>query len=355
MTTLTLAYKRLYEGFNYRLRGFRWADYCRPTSITLAMTGRCNARCIHCDIWQNRGPEATPSVEQWRTVLNDLRRWLGTVQVTFTGGEALMRPFTIEIVDHAVRTGMLIEVLSNGYWNDQERIERLAATNPWRITVSLDGIGDTHSLIRGRPDFFEKTERTLQTLESIRRERQLDFKVRLKTVVMRQNLEEVSEVARYAATRTGFDVFYQPIEQNYAQDEDPSWFEHSETWPENSARVVEVVRELITLKREGLPIANSFAQLQSMELYFLEPALLRLATQNHSAHEGRKLCSALTALEVRAGGEVLTCARMENIGNIKEQPIRQIWEGRPQWWRGGCCLDGIAPLSAGVNATSECV
>lgn len=121
MTTIALAYKRLYEGFNYRLRTLaaeRWADHCRPTSITLSMTDRCNARCIHCDIWQHRGPEETPTVEQWRAVLTDLRRWLGPVQVTFSGGEALMRPFTIDVVRHAVAAGLHVEVLSNGYWSN---------------------------------------------------------------------------------------------------------------------------------------------------------------------------------------------------------------------------------------------
>jgi hypothetical protein len=72
---------------------------------------------------------------------------------------------------------------------------------------------------------------------------------------------------------------------------------------------------------------------------FLDPDRLRLSTQNHSAHEGRSLCSALTTLEIRADGDVFSCARMQLIGNIKEQAIRQIWASRPNWWRGGCCQD----------------
>lgn len=341
MNTLALAYKRLYEGFNYRLRTLaadRWADHCRPVSIALLMTERCNARCVHCDIWENHGPEETLKVEQWRTLLNDLRRWLGPVQVTFTGGEALMRPLTIEVVRHAVTTGLFVEVLTNGYWSNQERIENLADTNPWRITVSLDGIGATHSLIRGRNDFFEKTEKSLLTLEHIRRERKLRFKIRLKTVLMRQNLEEVCEVAHYAAGKPGFEVFYQPIEQNYARADDTQWYQSSDNWPDSPARAAAVVQRLIRLKQEGLPIANSYAQLEAMEPYFLHPDDLRLVTQNHSAHERRSLCGALTGLEIRPGGDVLTCSRMGPIGNIRVRSIRQIWEERPRWWRSGCCL-----------------
>lgn len=341
MNSLSLGYKRFYEGFNYRLRTFaseRFADHCRPTSITLLLTDRCNARCVHCDIWKNRGPEETPTPEQWSAVITDLRRWLGPVQLTFSGGEALMQPFAPDLIKHAVDVGLIVEVLSNGYWNNQQRIERLALANPWRITVSLDAIGSTHSLIRGRSDFFERTEKSLQTLQRIRRENNLSFGIRLKTVLMRQNLSEVHETAFFAAAN-GCEVFYQPIEQNYSTEEDPHWYEASSNWPNRIGQAVGVVAHLIALKREGLPIANSYAQLEAMGPYFLNPATHRLAVQNHAAHETRPLCGALVNLEIGADGSVFSCVRRGAIGNIRQQGVRQIWEARPKWWREGCCLE----------------
>src|SRR6266511_3351738 len=122
-------YRRLYEGFNYRLRTVarsRFASRCRPTSIIFLLTELCNARCIHCDIWKNRGREDAPTVEQWKGVLTDLRRWLGRVQITVSGGEALLRPFTTELVAHAAELGLFAECLTHGYWDDQSTVERLA-------------------------------------------------------------------------------------------------------------------------------------------------------------------------------------------------------------------------------------
>jgi MoaA/NifB/PqqE/SkfB family radical SAM enzyme len=340
MNPLVLSYKRIYDGVNYRLRTFaaeRFADHCRPTSITFLLTERCNAKCVHCDIWKNRGREETPNPEQWNATISDLRRWLGPVQLTFSGGEALMQPFAVDAIKHAVDVGLIVEVLSNGYWNNQQRIERLGLANPWRITMSLDGIGATHSLIRGKEDFFERTEMSLRTLQRIRRENGLDFGVRLKTVVMRQNISEVHEVAHYAA-ENGLEVFYQPIEQNYNTEDDPHWFDNSDNWPTDIGEAVRVVEKLVALKREGLPIANSYPQLEAMVPYFLDPGNRRIATQNHSAHEVKSLCSALVNLEIGADGSVFSCTRMGPIGNIKEQPIRTIWESRPKLWREGCCL-----------------
>ena len=338
---LNYAYKRVYEGLNHRLRtlaGGRWASRCRPTSIGLMLSYRCNARCVHCDIWKNRGKEDSPSAGQWKTLLSDLRGWLGPVHIFISGGEAMLNPYAIEIAAHGSAIGLFVEFLTHGYWDDQTKIEKLALARPWRVTISLDGIGEIHNQIRGRERFFEKTAASIETLKRVRTENKLDFAIRLKTVIMRQNLDSVCDVARYA-DQEGLHVFYQPIEQNYDTAEDSRWFEHSETWPEDSARAVEVVNQLIQLKQDGLPIANSYAQLEAMIPYFCDPDAMRIATQTHTAHETRPLCSALITLQIEADGNVTACAGMEPVGNIKTSRIRDIWEGRPEWWENGCCME----------------
>jgi hypothetical protein len=38
---------------------------------------------------------------------------------------------------------------------------------------------------------------------------------------------------------------------------------------------------------------------------------------------------------------------MPPVGNIKTTPIREIWNNRPQWWKGGCCLESrLTPAEA---------
>lgn len=334
-------YKRVYEGANYRLRdvaGGRFASHCRPTSIVFLLTELCTAKCVHCDIWKNRFKEDTPTAEQWRQVMTDLRRWLGPVQVSVSGGEALMKAFTPELVGHASSIGLFIECLTHGYWEDQTKIERLALANPWRITVSIDAIGDTHTRLRGRPKFWERTSTSLRTLTRMRQEKGLQYIIRLKTVIMSHNLDEVAGVARFAA-ENGMESFYQPIEQNYNTPEDPRWFESSENWPQDTAKAIATVRNLMDLKRQGLPIANSEAQLEAMIPYYENPAAMRIAVQSHGAHERRMPCSAVTTLQFQSNGDVTVCYGQKPVGNIKQLPIREIWENRPHWWESGCCLD----------------
>ena len=340
MITPNLIRRRAYEATNYRLRTFaggRFAAKCRPTSIAILLTERCNARCIHCDIWKNRGQEDSPSAAQWQQVLKDLRRWLGPVHVVLSGGEALLKGFTIDLVQYGSSIGLYVELLTHGYWTDQGKIERVALARPGRVTFSLDGIGEPHNLVRGREGFFDKTERSIHTLQRARAQNKLDLTIRLKTVIMRQNLDAVCDVARFAA-RENLEVFYQPIEQNYNTAEDADWYTYRETWPTDTERAVAVVRELVQLKSAGLPIVNSPAQLAAMIEYFRNPAANRVAVQSHAAHEKQLLCSAMTMLQLQANGDVTICAARKPVGNIKTESIRTIWENRPRWWEGDCCL-----------------
>src|SRR5437773_8588302 len=137
-------YRRAYLGFNYRLRTLavgRFADHCRPTDIGFMMTNLCNAKCVHCDIWKNKAKDDTPTPEQYKTVLSDLRKWLGPAHVFFSGGEALLRPYTPEVLAHAASVGLWPEIRTNGYWDDQSRIVEVSLANPGRVTMSVDGVG----------------------------------------------------------------------------------------------------------------------------------------------------------------------------------------------------------------------
>jgi MoaA/NifB/PqqE/SkfB family radical SAM enzyme len=211
---------------------------------------------------------------------------------------------------------------------------------PAQITISVDGVGAVHSKIRGREDFFEHTNRTIETLVRIRSEDpSLRYRILLKTVIMEQNLDELGAVARFA-TRPGLAVFYQPIEQNYNTAENPKWFVTSPTWPRHPEAAVRAVLQLIQLKRDGLHIENTEEHFEAMIRYFLDPAGLQLLTQSHVAQQKRPLCAALTMLQLQSNGDVTICNHRPPVGNIKESGIRQIWERRTRYWERGCCLSG---------------
>lgn len=331
---------RAYEAINYRLRtvaGGRLASWCRPVSTVVLLTENCTAKCLHCDIWKNKYKEDL-TFEHWKTVFTDLRAWLGRVHVVITGGEALIKPFTIDLVKHASDSGLFLEILTHGYWEDQSKIERLALARPWKVTMSLDGFGETHTKVRGRPKFWERSLRSFETLKRVRQENGLDFQIRLKNVIMAYNLDDTVKLAEFAQ-QDRVEIFFQAIEQNYNTPEDAEWYLHSENWPKDTAKAIANVHRLVEMKRSGKShIANSLEQLQAMAAYFENPAGSKVAIQTHTAHERQRSCNALTSMQIQSNGDVTVCTGVPPVGNIRDKSIRAIWEERPPFWESGCCL-----------------
>ena len=84
------------------------------------------------------------------------------------------------------------------------------------------------------------------------------------------------------------------------------------------------VEELITLKRTGLPIANSFQQLEAMIPYFKNPDAMRVAVQSHAGHEGKASCTAMVGLQLQPNGDVIVCYGKPPVGNVVDRSIRDI-------------------------------
>jgi len=338
--------RRIYLSINNRLgrwQGGRWAHHVRPSVMALLLTKNCNARCIHCDLWKENGPEKSLGYKEWSHLLDELRNWLGPAHVVLTGGEALLKPFTPELLAYGVSRGLFMELLTNGYRNDPELLQRIALANPGQITLSVDGIGDVHNLVRGRMDFWEHTSVAVETLSRLKRKHNLGYSILLKTVIMHQNLAHAAEVAHFAR-QEGVGVFYQPVEQNYGTAEDPCWFKNAPTWPTDSEEAVQTVEALMALKQQGYPILNSQTQLEVMIPYFRNPAASQETVRAHTSHEKRPLCAAVGWLQLEPNGDVTICSRRPTVGNIIDQPIRDIWKKRPHWWKGdGCGIETFCP------------
>src|SRR2546429_3950717 len=81
--------------------------------LWLEVTGKCQLRCSHC--YADSGPHGTHgsmTLADWRRVLEQGAR-LGVSDVQFIGGEPTLHPALPELVRHARRCGLGIEVFSN--------------------------------------------------------------------------------------------------------------------------------------------------------------------------------------------------------------------------------------------------
>lgn len=135
-----------------------------PSSAFIAVTMLCNSRCIHCDIWKNKGLDFLP-VDIYRKLPDTLE------MVDLTGGEPFLRNDIPEIVEAVRQTCPKARILitTNGFL--PAKIKKYAAaivTHDPNIAfrLSLDGWGKTHERVRGIPNAFEKVMETISILKS---------------------------------------------------------------------------------------------------------------------------------------------------------------------------------------------
>ncbi len=134
-----------------------------PTSAFVSVTMLCNSRCIHCDIWKNRGMDFL-SPDVYRKLPASLE------MVDLTGGEPFLRNDLPQIV-RIVRTSCpkaRILITTNGFLPakiKQYAPAILAADPKIAFRLSLDGWGKTHEKVRNIPNAFEKVMESVGILK----------------------------------------------------------------------------------------------------------------------------------------------------------------------------------------------
>lgn len=108
-----------------------------PYRMDLALTYRCNNRCVHC---YNESGRALQELDcaQWKAVLE--RVWqAGIPHVVFTGGEPTLIPFLPELIRHAEALGMITGLNTNGRrLRESEYLQQLVDAGLDHVQITLE-------------------------------------------------------------------------------------------------------------------------------------------------------------------------------------------------------------------------
>ena len=122
-------------------------------------TLRCNLSCRHCGS-DCRVTAATPDMprEDFGRVLDSVARATDPhgVMVNITGGEPLMRPDLEACGRMIYEKGFPWGIVTNAYALTPQRYQRLLDSGLRAMTISLDGVGENHDWMRGRPGSFQR-------------------------------------------------------------------------------------------------------------------------------------------------------------------------------------------------------
>ena len=130
-------------------------------------TLRCNFACRHCgsDCKSEAHCKDMP-FEDFRKVLESIKTNMGVsgLSVIMTGGEALCRK-DLETCGRAIYDmGIAWGIVTNAWLLDEKRLISLLKAGIHSITISLDGIGETHDWMRGKTESFERASQAIRRI-----------------------------------------------------------------------------------------------------------------------------------------------------------------------------------------------
>ena len=144
-----------------------------PKNVDVALTGACNLTCGYCSYNATRGTRHADDLTTAQLIaLFDELGECGVMQVTLTGGEPLLRPDFLELVDAVVRNRMRFSINTNGVLLTEPLARALVATRRLdRVQISIDGAEawvNDHNRGRGAFDGAIRGLRLLAALDAPR-------------------------------------------------------------------------------------------------------------------------------------------------------------------------------------------
>jgi MoaA/NifB/PqqE/SkfB family radical SAM enzyme len=317
----------------------RGGNPVRPTMIAnFAVTYRCNGRCRTCNIWKMESPEqGEMSTRDVQGLFEDNRGFLRNVRsIQLTGGEPFLRGDLPELVStiHNNLPGCTYWIPTNGV--TPETVEKTAEMleilegQSLGISVSIDGLEETHDEIRGVEGSFRKAVEALDGLSSLR-DRHHNLALSVGMTITKENYGEMPGVA-HIAKHHGADFTFRPVNRS------EFYYRNTAGAPSPAFIAEEILPSIQKVGRDLLRTRGLRASTPTLR--YMQGAL------DYIRSPGRRSlpCSAASdSFFLDPYGNVYPCIVLDApLGNALEKPLREIWESREaktarETIRRGCC------------------
>jgi len=162
------------------------------TNVLLELTYRCSEKCRHCYVVQGNAGELT--TDEVKNILDQLAD-MNVVYLTLTGGEPYLRRDFIEILRYAYSRKFIIDIFTNGISISDDMFYETAACCPRYVHFSIySSIPEVHDGITQVKGSFYKT------VKAIKKFKALGVAVNIKTLVMKENCDDIENIIALAET-----------------------------------------------------------------------------------------------------------------------------------------------------------
>lgn len=141
-------------------------NYQRTSYAVWEITLKCNLACSHCGSRAGQARTEELSTAEALDLVTQMAE-VGIKEVTLIGGEAFMRSDWLEIATAITQAGMRCSMTTGGFGVSLETAQRMRAAGISTVSVSVDGLEQTHDRLRGKPGSWQHAFRTMRHLREV--------------------------------------------------------------------------------------------------------------------------------------------------------------------------------------------
>jgi len=274
-------------------------------------------KCKMCNYWMSKEDPDELEPYHLHKFISSLKEFVGMpFEMNISGGEPLMKEGMLDLVEFIADQGFRFSLVTNGYLIDKATAKRIADSGLSFLAISLDSLDENiHDFLRGKKGACCKVIEVLKIFDIQKGKLK---NITLQTIIMGQNLDSILDLVKWAKDKQ-FSHSLMAVTRPNMVPVDPEWYKKDEfnfLWPKDTRKVLNILEELIKLKKSGCRIDNPIGQLEKFKLYFSDPERFVRDTPC-SLGDG--------IIHISPKGDVYLCCEMESAGNVKEDDISKIW------------------------------
>ena len=294
-----------------------------PVQLIFFVTSRCNLRCAHCFYWRNlNAGKDELSLDEIEAVSKGFPDLLS---VSLTGGEPFLRTDLAKIARAFCRNSNAKHLLlfTNGMQTERiyavtEEILSTCKDAYVFVSVSFDGLRETHNRIRGNPEAFDRAKETFERLGSLK-DRYDRLALHTVTTCSGENQHELRDLFEFMRKELRPDDMALTLIRGDTKD------------PKVKAIDIRYYDELCDLKRrDGTTRSKGFYNAFAGRVFSARESLgYRMVREAYVKQRFVTRCYAgtLTAI-LYENGEVFPCETLNlSMGNVREHNLefRKLW------------------------------
>ncbi|MCI4317658.1 MAG: radical SAM protein, partial [Thermoplasmata archaeon] len=163
----------------------------------------CNSRCNYCNMWETKKGDQ-PSTEEWKTIIDDIAS-LGTVTLTFSGGEPFLNRDLFDLAAYARAQGLVTMVVTNLSKFQPDWVAKVDRSFDF-FGTSIDSTKPEVYLDTRGVDWLERNQRSIRTLMTGLAGRQSKTTVCAMVTVSNRNAYEIHDIHHMVFDDLGMDA-----------------------------------------------------------------------------------------------------------------------------------------------------